>query len=415
MRAGETGTARRPGRWAAGIVGLTLLAVTASGCAMGPWGSGSGEQEPGTGASSGPTASGSRPAPPATPAPAATTADAACTAKASSMSLSAQVQTLYMGAITQSSQSGAANELGQQMVGSVILMTDPGGMDMSSAQSLTGALRAQDPEILVAADQEGGQVTRLSGSGFTQIPSAVEQAGTSAEQITADWSTWAGELKQAGVDYDLAPVADVVTEDMSAKNPPIGQLDRGYGQTATDVTTRAGAAIEGMHSANVRTSVKHFPGLGEVTANTDDAVAVDSTTTADSESVTVFTELASSTDSIMVSSAIYQQIDPDNPAMFSSVIVTDLLRGTLGYGGVIISDDLGSAGSLKDFPVAERGTRFLRAGGDLALDVDPSTVNSMVQDTVQAAKGDQGFASQITDKAARVLTLKQNAGALSCG
>ena len=114
-------------------------------------------------------------------------------------------------------------------------------------------------------------------------------------------------------------------------------------------------------------------------------------------------------------SAIYRQIDPDNPALFSSAIVTDLLRDRLGYGGVIVSDDLGAAAALDAYDVAGRGTRFLRAGGDLALDVDPSTVNEMVRNTLEAARSDQDFATQITDKAARVLTLKQRAGVVSCG
>ncbi|WP_316671061.1 glycoside hydrolase family 3 N-terminal domain-containing protein, partial [uncultured Propionibacterium sp.] len=394
-------------RGATGLVGAALLVMTVAGCSMGPWGSGSGEPSP-TGATSvaGPSTR--------TPASASSTAspDAACSAKASSMSLSAQVQTLYMGAITQAAPSAAANELGQQMVGSVILMTDPGSMNAAAA--LTGALRAQDPDVLISVDQEGGEVTRLNGSGFTRIPSAAEQAGQSADRIRSDWAGWAGELDRAGVDYNLAPVADVVTADMASANQPIGQLGRGYGQTAADVTADAGAAIAGMHDSDVLTSIKHFPGLGAVTANTDYAAATDSTTTADSDAVRVFADLSGSTDSVMIGSAIYQQIDPGGPAVFSSTIITDLLRNRIGYGGVVVSDDLGSAVALEDYPAAERGTLFLRAGGDLALDVDPSTVNSMVQNTITAAQSDREFAARITDKASRVLSLKQRAGVISC-
>lgn len=415
MRAGgTTGAVRRRGRVATGLVGAALLAMTTAGCAMGPWGSGGGEPSP-SGTAGTPEKTRSTSAPPSAISSGAASPDAACSAKAASMSLSAQVQTLYMGAITQRTPSVAAGELGQQMVGSVILMTEPGSLDADDAAALTGALREQDSEALIAADQEGGEVTRLSGSGFTPIPSAEEQAGRPADRITSDWTTWAGELERAGVDLDLAPVADVVTADMSTRNQPIGQLGRGYGQTASDVTTNAGAVIAGMHAAGVTTSIKHFPGLGDVTANTDEAVAVDTTTRADSDTVGVFAALSGSTDTIMVGSAIYRQIDPDNPALFSSAIVTDLLRDRLGYGGVIVSDDLGDAAALDAYDVAGRGTRFLRAGGDLALDVDPSTVNEMVRNTLEAARSDQDFATQITDKAARVLTLKQRAGVVSCG
>ncbi|RLP09023.1 glycoside hydrolase family 3 N-terminal domain-containing protein [Propionibacterium australiense] len=401
---------RRP-RGVTGVVGAVLLAMAVSGCAMGPWGAGGGSSQPSSAARSGGPAS-SRTSPSADGSGTAQL-DSACRDAAAGMSLSAQVQTLYMGAVTQSTPSAAVNELGQQMVGSVILVASP--TSMNAAKTLTDALHRQDPEALIAVDQEGGEVTHLSGEGFTPIPSAAEQATQPAEQITENWTTWAGELGQAGINYDLAPVADVVTAEMATRNQPIGLLGRGYGQTPGDVTANAGAALAGMRNANILTSIKHFPGLGDVTENTDFAVAIDTTTTADSDTVKVFADLAGSTDSVMVSSAIYQQIDPDNPAVFSSTIVTGLLREQLGYEGVIISDDLGSAVALEAYPVAERGTRFLRAGGDLALDVDPSTVNDMVRDTIKAAESDEEFAAQITDKAVRVLAMKQQAGVYSCG
>ncbi len=398
-------------RGVTGIVGATLLAMAVAGCSMGPWGSGSGPSQPSsTAGSSGPASSRPRSS---TGEQGPDSPVGACADAAAGMSLSAQVQTLYMGAVTQSSPGAGANELGQQMVGSVILVASP--TSMSAAKNLTDALHRQDPEALIAVDQEGGEVAHLSGNGFTPIPSAAEQAALPVEQITENWTTWAGELGQAGINYDLAPVADVVAPEMTARNQPIGLLGRGYGQTPEDVTANAGAALTGMRNANILTSIKHFPGLGDVTENTDFAVAIDTTTTTDSDTVKVFADLAGNADSVMVSSAIYQQIDPDNPAVFSSTIVTGMLREQLGYQGVIISDDLGSAVALESYEVAERGTLFLRAGGDLALDVDPSTVNDMVRNTLDAAQSDEEFAAQITDKAARVLALKEQAGVYSCG
>lgn len=336
-----------------------------------------------------------------------------CLAAARRLGLDQQVALLYMGAITTASPDQAATQLAGQRTGSVILMADPGSA--SATSTLTTALHRADPGLLVAADQEGGEVQRLSGAGFTTIDPASEQAQLPLGTLGADWATWGGQLHSAGVDYDLAPVSDLVDASNVAANAPIGQLGRGYGHTRADVVANATAVIGGLHAAGEVTSVKHFPGLGNVSVNTDAGVAHDQVTTSDSPQVGVFADLAVHTDSVMVSSVVYDRIDPDHPAMFSSSIISGLLRGTLGFGKVVISDDLGAAGALAGYPVASRGTSFLRAGGDLALDVDPTSVPQMMADTEHAAGRDPAFAAQLPVKAARVLHLKATLGLAHCG
>ncbi|SER76053.1 beta-N-acetylhexosaminidase [Propionibacterium cyclohexanicum] len=366
-------------------------------------------------------------APPGSPSPAASTAGlssptsqadessaspGSCLAAASELDLDEQVDLLYMGAITVTTASQASAQLAAQQVGSVVLMADPGGARATG--ELTAALRAADPDLLVAADQEGGQVQRLAGPGFGAIPAASSQAALPTGTLRAQWGMWGGQLRDAGVRYDLGPVADLVPAANTAANAPIGQLGRGYGATRTDVVANASAVIGGLHDAGELSSIKHFPGLGNVTVNTDFGVAHDTVTTSDSPEVDVFADLAARTDSVMVGSVVYDRIDPQNPAIFSPDIITGILRQRLGFDKVIVSDDLGAAAALADYPVASRGTSFLRAGGDLALDVDPLSVAAMKADTVRTARSDPAFGAQLVTKAARVLALKHSAGLVGC-
>ena len=120
-------------------------------------------------------------------------------------------------------------------------------------------------------------------------------------------------------------------------------------------------------------------------------------------------------DSVMVSSAVYTQIDPENEAMFSSAIIDGMLRGDLGFDRVVISDDLGAAKSVEDIAPSDRGVRFIEAGGDLAINADPTIMTAMVEATVAKAESDEAFAARVTESAARVLTLEESAGLMECG
>lgn len=95
-------------------------------------------------------------------------------------------------------------------------------------------------------------------------------------------------------------------------------------------------------------------------------------------------------------------------------MIQDLLRDQLGYAGVVISDDLGVAEAVATVPVAIRGTRFLKAGGDLVINVSPATTQTMIADTRTAAQRDSSFAAQLDVKVVRVLRLKARLGLVAC-
>ena len=270
--------------------------------------------------------------------------------------------------------------------------------------------------LLVAADQEGGQVQTLTGPGFTAIPTAVEQGRWSTAKLTDAAAGWGGELKAAGVNLDLAPVSDVLSAQLGPSNLAVGVSRRTFGTEPAAVGSGVLAFSDGLSRAGVAAAVKHFPGLGQVRANTDHTANVrDTTTDADSPWLEPFRRaITAGVPVVMVSSAVYTRIDATQPAAFSRPVVTDLLRTRLGFGGVVISDDLGRAVAVAGVPAAQRAVRFVAAGGDLVLTVDPQTAGPMIDALVAKAAADPGFASALTASARRVLDVKHTQGLLRC-
>ena len=196
---------------------------------------------------------------------------------------------------------------------------------ISSFTSKVGPDTTHSAPMLVATDQEGGEVQVLTGSGFSNIPSAMDQSTQPRDQLVASARTWGKELADVGVNMNLAPVADLVDIDRPSTNEPIGRWGREYGHDAATVSSKAGAFAEGMQASKVIPTYKHFPGLGRVTANTDTSADVVDRTTGrlPDAAVGVFAgAIAAGAQVIMVSSATYALIDSSAPAVFSSKIVT---------------------------------------------------------------------------------------------
>jgi beta-N-acetylhexosaminidase len=336
------------------------------------------------------------------------------------LSLREQVGQLMMVAVSSTGVSTAAGRaIEQSRAGSVILL---GNTSAGSArvQAVTDQARraARTPKKvppMLAADQEGGTVQRLQGKGFDRIPSARQQASASPAELRRDAGRWGRQLKRAGIDINLAPVADVVPKNLTDVNQPIGVLRRGYGSNPATVATHVAAFVEGMNAAGVATSVKHFPGLGRVRGNTDvTARVVDDTTTRDDPYLEPFAAgVDAGTDMVMMSSAYYSRIDAKRRAAFSPTVIQGMVRGDLGFTGVVISDDL-AAVAMQDLRPGERMLRFLRAGGDLAIVGDPSIAASMADAVVQEAGDDDELAADIRLATVRVLQLKDRRGLADC-
>ena len=406
---------RRPVLLAA-LVGAGSLA----GCSLIPGSSSSG------GASSsarptGPSPASSTSAPSPTAAASATpSATAPATAAAlEGWSLEEKVGQLMMVGVDATSPKQASTEaVASQHVGNIFIAgrTTAGSQAtqkvISSFTSKVGPGTTHATPMLVATDQEGGEVQVLSGSGFSDIPSALDQSAQPRDQLVASARTWGKELADAGVNMNLAPVVDLVDISRPTSNEPIGRWGREYGHDAATVSSQAGAFAEGMRASKVIPTYKHFPGLGRVKDNTDtSAGVVDSTTNRlPDAAVGVFSNaIAAGAQVIMVSSATYSLIDPSAPAVFSSTIVTDMLRTQMGFSGVVITDDVSAAVQVQEVGAGDRAVRAIRAGCDIVLaSADPTVVADMIKALIATAQSDPAFAARVDESATRVLNLKKS-------
>ena len=348
------------------------------------------------------------------------TADQPCAQRVRTMSMSERVGQLLMVAVSSRriGESEAAI-IERTRAGSVLLLGNSTA-GMQAIKEVVAEVRdaSRSPEgvkVMLAADQEGGLVQRLKGPGFARIPPAAVQAKQSDTRLRRNASEWGRELKEAGIDANLAPVADVVPTSMVWMNKPIGQLRRGYGRSPKTVAAKVTAFTEGMNQAGVATAVKHFPGLGRVRGNTDYMTrVVDRTTTRHDAALGGFeAAISAGVDMVMVSSAFYSRLDDEHRAAFSTVIMGEMLRGDLGYSGVVISDDLAAA-AMRTLPPDERALRFIRAGGDLLIIGDAGLATTMASAIKDEAADDPDFAKQVSTSAARVVAMKERRGLACC-
>lgn len=341
-----------------------------------------------------------------------------CAKLTASLSRDEQIGQLLMVGLTSASGAGAIDKVVKDNhVGGVVLLGGWNGSSTVSATtkhltSLTG-----DIGPLLAVDQEGGAVQQLKGTGFSTIPQATDQGKMAPADLTKAATGWAKQLAAVGININLAPVADTVPAFLGTGNAPIGYYHREYGNTPLVVATGITAFINGMHAGKVSSGVKHFPGLGRVRANTDVSstdITDTVTTTTDPFLKPFASGIKAGADFVMISSAWYPKIDPDNQALFSAKIIRDLLRGKFTYDGVVISDDVGAAVAVSAVPVGDRATRFIAAGGDIVLTADASNVSTMVAAIKTLMAADSSFAKRVTASVERVLALKARRGLASC-
>lgn len=235
-------------------------------------------------------------------------------------------------------------------------------------RTLVRDLRALVPDrhLIVSIDQEGGRVTRLSPTwGFPAVASQATIGDAGDDAVTA----WAGgiakTLATAGIDLNFAPVVDV---NLNPRNPAIGALGRSFSADAAVVARDAGIEIQAHRDRGIRTAIKHFPGLGSASVNTDFGVA-DVTKTWTRGELEPYRSLIGEglADVVMAGHLVNRTLDPDAPASLSRAVVTDLLRGELGWDGVVVTDDLQAAAITEAFGRDDAIALALEAGNDLLL------------------------------------------------
>ncbi|MEX1170844.1 MAG: glycoside hydrolase family 3 N-terminal domain-containing protein [Chloroflexota bacterium] len=234
--------------------------------------------------------------------------------------------------------------------------------------ALTASLRSAAPgNLLIAIDQEGGRISRLKPArGFPATRSQAEIGATDdPDEAFRAGRDMAETMAAAGIDLDLAPVVDV---NVNPANPAIGALDRSFSDDPAVVAAMAEAEIHGLHEYGVRATIKHFPGLGSASANSDIA-HVDVTATWTEEELVPYEFLiaAGLPDAVMSGHIVNDALDPGVPASLSAETIDGLLRGTLGWTGAVITDDLGAEAIASRYTRAESVALALEAGNDLLL------------------------------------------------
>ncbi len=334
------------------------------------------------------------------------------------MSLDQKVGQLFMVGAAATGPAGATDTaISRYHVGNVILV-GRSQLGVTRTRTIADALQQRATSsathgvpLFVGVDQEGGNIQVLRGPGFATMPTALTQGKSSPSTLRGEARTWGSELAKAGINLNLSPVMDTVPSPADNEaNKPIGYWHRQFGYTPAAVSSHGVAFLQGMHEADVATTIKHFPGLGRVQGNTDFTSGVkDTLTTANDPYLTPFKAgIAAGTEAVMTSTAIYTRIDPDNPGAFSHTVVTGLLRGKLGFDGVVITDDVSSAKQVAAWSPGERAVKAIAAGNDVVLAGVPTQIPAMTAAVVAKAKADPAFARQVDAAATRVVTAKRH-------
>jgi beta-N-acetylhexosaminidase len=332
------------------------------------------------------------------------------------MSERQRVGQLFMVGVTSTGPTAAeVRDVERSFVGNVFLRGD----STQGRRAVRAIVRQLAPSAtqsqvkpFVGTDQEGGEVQDLQGKGFTRIPTALDQGRISRHVLRTDAAGWGSQLLTAGVNVDLAPVADTVPAKIGTHNQPIGRFFREYGHTVTRVRHHVKSFVRGLGDAKVATVVKHFPGLGRATGNTDVQRGVTDPTGPHSRFLRPYREgIDAGAQFVMVSSATYPKIDPHHRACFSRAVIEGLLRHQEKFAGIVMSDSFNTV-ALADLTPAERAVKFFAAGGTMLLETMSSDVHAMAKAVRAERAADKTFAATIKADVLRVLTTKARDGLL---
>lgn len=274
--------------------------------------------------------------------------------------------------------------------------------DLQSSATTTGA----GIPLLISTDEEGGYVTRIPTPFASSPGNMTVGAGFSAERAYTTARATGEQLRALGIRVNNAPVVDVNT------NPANQAVEaRAFSDQTAQVSAYGGEAVHGLQHAGVAATIKHFPGLGSVRANTDDDISVSDQTKAEfaeRDLPTFAAAIEAGADSVMVGHLVAPALDASRaPASLSAPIVTDLLRKELGFDGVVITDAL-NAGALRDYSDAELAVGAIQAGVDQLL--MPRYLPDAIGAVIGAVESGLITKKRLNASVSRILELKKKLG-----
>jgi beta-N-acetylhexosaminidase len=268
-------------------------------------------------------------------------------------------------------------------------------------RALTRAVRDAGDRPLVAVDQEGGDIRIVPWA--PPAASAPEQAA--AGSVRADAAAAGTALRGLGINVSLAPVGDVPSVEGAAL----------AGRALADAPGAAGeataAAVAGWRAGGVAPTVKHFPGLGGATVNTDDGPATVERSRAELEATDLppfAAAIEAGVPLVMVGHARYPALDPDRIASQSEPIIGELLRERMGFRGVVVTDSMEARASLATGDIETVSERAVRAGADLLLLTGRGSYTPVYRHLAALAERSPAFRARVREAAARVLALKRD-------
>ncbi|MEV4638921.1 glycoside hydrolase family 3 protein [Actinoplanes sp. NPDC049548] len=274
--------------------------------------------------------------------------------------------------------------------------------------ALTAQLRAERPDVIVAIDEEAGDVTRFESRHGSSRPGNLGLGAIDDPELTEDVARDLGlELAHAGITLDYAPDTDV---NCNPDNPIIGV--RAFGAEAPLVARHGAAWIRGLQEAGVAACAKHFPGHGDTAVDSHHDVPVidhDLARLAECELVPFKAAIAAGVQSIMTGHLLVPAYDPELPATLSRRILTGLLREELGFDGLIVTDGIEMQGVRRKYGLEGATVRALAAGADAICvggdHADERTAVRLRDAIVAAVRGGQLSEERLRDAAARVRRL----------
>ncbi|GAA2256384.1 MULTISPECIES: glycoside hydrolase family 3 protein [Kitasatospora] len=289
-------------------------------------------------------------------------------------------------------------------LGSVALfgrnVTDPGQL-----AALTAALRSENPDVLVAIDEEGGDVTRLEAGSGSSWPGNLALGAIDDPALTRDVARELGRaLAACGINYNWAPSADV---NSNPRNPVIGV--RSFGADPKLCARHTAAWVEGLQSVGVAACAKHFPGHGDTAVDSHlglPVVDVDVDLLSSRDLVPFRAAIEAGAKAVMTAHIMIPALDPKLPATLSRAVLGDLLRGSLGYQGLIVTDGIEMGAIADTYGTAEGTVLALTAGAD-AICVggglaDEETVLHLRDAIVAAVRTGRLAEERLADAAERV-------------